>query len=94
MRGVGSSESSVPTPLTREEILILKIAELTLQSGFVDTAARALLRGVRPASKAQGLVLRADLEELKRRCDDAAKVSWPVLPNDPSSATGREQPNA
>ena len=70
-----------PTPLSREEILILKIAELTLNRGFVDTAARALLRGVRPASKAQDLVLRADLEELKRRCDDAANVSWPVLPN-------------
>ncbi len=79
MRGVGSSDSSAP--LTPEEILILKVAELTLHRGFVDTAARVLLRGVRPASKAQDLVLRADLEELKRRCDDAANVSWPVLPN-------------
>jgi len=57
--------------LTTEEILILKVAEMTLHRGFVDTAVRVLLRGVRPASKAQDLVIRADLAELKRRCDDA-----------------------
>ena len=77
----GSAIDAAPEPLTPEEILTLKVAELTLHRGFVDSATRVLLRGVRPASKAQDLVLRADLEELKRRCDDAAKVSWPVLPN-------------
>ncbi len=75
-RGVPSASGTVK-PLTTEEILILKVAQLTLNRDFVDTAARILLRGVRPASAAQDLVLRADLEELKRRCDDAAKVEWP-----------------
>ena len=77
----GSAISDPPKPLTPEEILTLKVAELTLHRDVVDTAARVLLRGVRPASRAQDLVLRADLEELKRRCDDAAKVKWPTLPN-------------
>ena len=76
-----ASSSASPVPLSREEVLILKVAELVLNRDFVDTAARVLLRGTRPASKVQDLVLRADLEELKRRCDDAGKVKWPVLPD-------------
>lgn len=66
-------------PLSREEILTLKIAEHVLMRDMLDTAIRSLLRGVRPAgtSKYQNLVLADHLEELERRANDSMNIKWP-----------------
>lgn len=75
-----SGEAQNVKPLSHEEVLTLKIAELMLHRDFVNAAARVLLRGVRRASAAQDLVIRQDIEELKRRCDDADNIKWPSTP--------------
>lgn len=62
------------TPLTKEEVLTLKVAHLVLDRGMVETAALVLNAGARKVSAAQVLVLRADLEELMRRVEDAKKT--------------------
>lgn len=62
-------------PLTSEERAVLKAGELYLHLGFVDGAARDVIRSARKATHAQVLVLHSTLVELLRRIDDAAKVN-------------------
>lgn len=70
-------------PLTREEILLLKIAQLDLERHSVDMAIRSLLAGVRSTGKnqSQRIVLTDDLGELERRADESKAVNaFPELP--------------
>lgn len=66
-------------PLSREEVLTLKIAEHVLCRDQLALAVASLLRGARKAGKSgvQKLVLSADLEELERRMQQADSVKWP-----------------
>jgi hypothetical protein len=64
-------------PLSFEEVLTLKVAELFLARDMVSAAARTLLSGARKASKAQDMVLRADLEELLEKTKQADGIVWP-----------------
>lgn len=76
-------DTAPPTrPLNREEILMLKVAELILQRDSMDRAVRSLLSRIRPAGKSgyQAMVLTSDVEELRRRADDSMRVTWPALP--------------
>jgi hypothetical protein len=68
-------------PLSREEVLTLKIAEHVLCRDQLSLAVASLLRGVRKAGKSgvQKLVLAADLEELERRMQQADSVKWPNI---------------
>jgi len=68
---------SVPTsvPMSREKVYLLKNAELLLHQGFIIDAAEAVLQSARPASAAQYLVLCSALAELRRRIEDAKKVT-------------------
>lgn len=66
-------------PLSREEVLILKIAEHDLHRTAMIAAVRKLLHGARKAgtSQHQCLILRVHLEELCQRADAAEEVKWP-----------------
>lgn len=74
---VGSG--GVVGPLSREEVLTLKIAEHVLCRAQLALAVASLLRGARKAGKSgvQKLVLAADLEELERRMQQADSIKWP-----------------
>lgn len=82
--------------LSREEVLTLKVGELLLHKSDVQSAATALLKGVRRAGRSgnQALVLVSDLEALSRAVKQAAPVTWPVFPKNetPPSARGAGDP--
>jgi hypothetical protein len=64
---------------SREEILMLKVGELMLHRGFVESAIDRLSQGAREMGKSghQIAVLKYDVEELCRRAEDMHNVSWP-----------------
>jgi hypothetical protein len=61
-------------PLTTGERAVLKAGELYLHLGFIDTAARDVIRSARRATHAQVLVLHSALVELLRRVEEAKKI--------------------
>ena len=84
VKGVGTGE--LVRPISREDVLNLKIGELMLHRGFVTSALEKLSKGARPMGKSgiQIAVLADDVDELLRRCEDMHNVSWP---NNPVSRT-------
>ncbi len=80
---------SIVGPLSREDVLTLKIAEHVLCRDMLSSAVASLLRGARKAGKSgvQKLVLAADLDELERRMQQADSVKWPNIQTQTGGAT-------
>lgn len=72
-----NSDPSASRVYSTEEVLILKVGQLMLHRGFVESAISSLINGRRTASQYQDLVLRSDLDEVIRRCDEMVSVEWP-----------------
>ncbi len=66
--------------LSKEEILILKIAEYSLALSVLDNSIRSLLKSVRKAgtSHYQKLVLESHLKEVEEKADNCLKIKWPI----------------
>lgn len=66
-------------PLTKEEILTLKVAHLMIALNDVSRSAKRLLSRARPISKssAQSSVLISDLDDLSVNVYRADNVRWP-----------------